>query len=158
MTDRPLSRMQRLFVASYLELWNASKAAGVAGYKWPDKQSGWLMRQPGIKAAIDVELKDVAMPAPEVIARLTQQARVNMGDFLHDDGSLNMKMIKSHGYLIKKLSYNKQGKPIIELVDSQKALELLGRHHKLFTDAVSIDLNAAVKGYVGISPDDWDEP
>ena len=49
----------------------------------------------------------------------------------------------------------------IELHDAQAALVQLGRYHKLFVDRQEHTgaLAVSVKGYVGISPDDWpDKP
>lgn len=38
-----------------------------------------------------------------------------------------------------------------------KALELLGRAHKLFTDNVNLNADVDIKGYIGVSPDDWSD-
>lgn len=37
-----------------------------------------------------------------------------------------------------------------------KALELLGRSQKMFTDNVNLNADVEVKGYQNVSPDDWD--
>lgn len=173
--SKPLSPKLQRFVEAFLETWNATEAARIAQYKSPEKQGPRIVHREYIQAAIQKRLAESAMPADEVLTRITQHASVNPGDFFHykeitvtndetgeshtrlvQDG-LNWEMVKTHGHLIKKISFNKQGKPTIEVVDNQKALELLGKHHRLFIDQVDMNVHAAVKGYVGISPDDWDE-
>jgi hypothetical protein len=48
----------------------------------------------------------------------------------------------------------------LELYDAQAALVHIGRHHKLFTDKSELTgkdgAPLVVKGYIGFSPDDWD--
>lgn len=79
-----LTRKQRLFVEHYLKCWNATEAARVAGYKWPNKIGPRLLnKNPQIQAAITERLEEAAMSANEVLARLTQQASASMGDFLY---------------------------------------------------------------------------
>jgi phage terminase small subunit len=180
---RPLSPKQRVFIEAYLETWNATEAARQAQYK-DAMRSGWqLLKLSQVQAAIQARLEEVAMPANEVLTRLTQQARVNAGDFFKfkhvpvkdekgqpivDENtgevvtklvfdSIDWDMVRTHGYLIKKLGWARNGQPVLELHDSQKALELLGKHHRLFFDQVDMNVNGAIKAYVGISPDDWDE-
>lgn len=91
------------------------------------------------------------MSADEVLLRLAQHARGDMGDFL-DIGSMgfviDLDSAKKKGltHLIKKVklrtqtSTSKEGIETethymeIELYDAQAALVQLGRYHKLFTD------------------------
>lgn len=168
--ERPLKKQIQRFIEAYLVTWVGAEAARIAGYAWPEKAATRLMKDARVQAAITARLDEVAMPANEVLARLAQQARVNMGDFIdvvdcvdpktgarYRDIAIKWDVVKSYGYLVKKISYSRQGKPQIELVDNQKALELLGKKHKLFADVVDLNAVASMKAYVGISPDDWDE-
>lgn len=139
-------KIQR-FIALYLKLWNAEEAAHQAGFKWPEKQAHRLMKRPDVQAAVQKALADAGMGSKEVLARLQQMASVNMGDFIILDQKgnyvgLDWQQIKERGYLVKKLTWVKDC-PVIELVDSERALELIGKHHKLFTE--SIDHSGGLK-------------
>ena len=74
---------------------------------------------------------------------LSEQARLNLDDFLDDDGRIDRAKVKKHGQLVKKYRYKlrkteKNGDQIfdveLELIDSQAALFFLGKHNKLVTD------------------------
>lgn len=77
-----LSFMQRAFVDAFLVTWQPTKAARIAGYRHPDRLGSRLMKNPEIAAAVTERIKASAMPADEALARLAEQARVNMGDFI----------------------------------------------------------------------------
>lgn len=82
-----LTDKQKLFVEAYLgpAQFNATKAAAAAGYKDPE-QAGWENRQKQeIAEAIRRRLSEAAMTADEVLARLAEQARGSMEDFLRVD-------------------------------------------------------------------------
>ncbi len=154
-----LSDKQALFVEEYLRTFNATQAAEAAGYSSKSAYSiGWEnLRKPEIAEVISQRLSETAMSADEVLRRLGEHARGNMGDFwkIPDKGepSLNLTTEKAKAslHLIKKMKV-KTTKRIIadidevtteidfELYDAQAALEKLGRHHKLFSDSKSIEL------------------
>jgi phage terminase small subunit len=179
---QPLSPKQRRFVEAYLVCWNASEAARVAEYAWPYKAGPNLTKLPAVQAAIQERLAEAAMRADEVLARLAEQARIDLADFMlfedeakvDDAGQpvldelgnpviirtfagLNWKELEKRGHLVKKLSYDRNGRPVIEFHDAQQALIQIGRHLKLFTDNVNLNAEVGVKGFIGVSPDDWDE-
>ena len=161
LTDR-----QRLFVEHYIQCWNASEAARRAGYPAQTaRQMGYEnLTKPYIRAAIDARLDEVAMGTNEILGRLTDQARGSMADFLSPGSgrSRNLRLdLKKAAeadklHLIKKYTTNEHGVSI-ELYDARGALELLGRHRKLFTDNVNLSGEVKVKGYTKVSPDDWPE-
>jgi phage terminase small subunit len=149
MANRALTKKQKLFVENYLQLWKPSEAARQAGYKHGDQQGARMLKNPLIAALIDQRMREISMQTDEVLTRLTQQARVNMGDFLieveiFDSDNvivekkirLNWDMVREYGYLIKRLSWSRNGDPILELHDSQTALVQIGRARKLFVDQV----------------------
>lgn len=149
MAEKKLTKKQKLFVELYLQLWKPSEAARRAGYKQPDTRGGQLMRQPQIAELIDQRMNEISMKTDEVITRLTQQARVNLGDFLivteHEDPRtklkkelvrINWEMVKKYGYLIRELSWSKRGDPILKLHDAQSALTLIGKARRMFVDQV----------------------
>lgn len=169
---KPISLKLKMFVESYLITWSATEAARRAAYSTPNKSGPRIMKRADVQAAVSERIKQAAMEADEVLARFSEQARVNINDFIicrtvsrldkngdaHDVEivDINWDAVRERGYLIKKVSWDKAGNPNIELHDGQNALIQLGKHLKLFTD-VEINVNTIVKGYVGISPDDWDD-
>jgi phage terminase small subunit len=153
-----LSGLQRRFLVEYLsaEKPNATAAAERVGYKTPNKQGPRLLQNPKIRAAIDEYFHAYEMSAREVIARLSDQARGSLGDFL-DIGSdyeptLNLGKARREGKLHllkkfkqKKVTYvNKDDEETVtewievELHDPQAALAHVGRYHGLFTDKTDI--------------------
>lgn len=146
-TDR-----QQIFVEEYLRGWNATEAARKAGYLSPLKQGWRMMQHPEIKKLIVQRMAEISMQTDEVLLRLTQQARSNVGDFIvvqqHIDPktgkpiqefTIDMDKVIISGHLIKKLSYNARGKPTIELYDAQNALALIGKTYGMFIDKLEAD-------------------
>lgn len=88
---RPLTGKQRAFVNAYLgdAQFNATKAARQAGYAGKDHTLESVgsenLRKPEIKAAIAAYWTEKAMPAEEVTARLAEQARSTILDFIDID-------------------------------------------------------------------------
>lgn len=112
-----------------------------------------MLQDERILAEIRRRLSESAMEADEVLARLAQQARSNIADFIEmeveelvdDSGEtqtltylrLKWEAVQKYGYLIKSIKSGQYG-PSIEMYDSQKALELIGKHYGLFTDQVKL--------------------
>ena len=113
------------------------------------------IKNPKIQAAIEQKLREETLSAQEVLKRLSDQAQADIGDFLNDEHfiDIDLTQAKKDGktHLIKKIKQNTKttvmpdGTEIenhfleIELHDPQKALELLGKYYKLFTQRVEID-------------------
>ena len=153
-----LSYKRRKFVEEFLKSWNYTHAAREAGYAVPNKSYKKILEDPLVKAAIEARLSQDAMTSREVLARLAQQARVDISDFISEGVNgkpeVNWDAVRERGYLVKSLRVTRGG-VILEVHDVQKALELIGKHLALFTDNVNVS-PAAIKGYVTVSPDDWD--
>lgn len=152
-----LSNKQKVFIEEYLKTFNATQAALAAGYS-PDTaySMGWQnLRKLEISEAISQRLSETAMSADEVMRRLGEHARGNMGDFwqIPDKGApsldLTSEKAKASLHLIKKMKVKTTKRVIadidevtteidFELYDAQAALEKLGRHHKLFTDKAEL--------------------
>src|SRR5574338_427563 len=146
-----LTTKQQAFVEAYLANgFNATKAAIEAGYS--EKTARFIaaenLSKPNIRHYVDQRLKQYAMGANEVLARLSDHARGDLGEFL----GLDEQDIREHpkSWLIKryKKTVTRRGRsdnPIetevveIELHDPQAALVHLGRYHKLFVDRVQND-------------------
>lgn len=133
---------QRVFIEEYLKCWNATVAALKAGYseKTARSMGAENLTKPDIKAEIDARIAEKAMSADEVLIRLGEQARGDIGEFLTFHDGIKLPLIdiakaQDKTHLIKKLKY-RDGQIEFELHDAQSALVQLGKHHGLFTDKV----------------------
>lgn len=133
--SKKLTARQRIFVENYLATWNATRSAEKAGFAWPDKQGPRLLKDPLVQRAIEERMNAAAMPANEVLARLTQQARADFGEFLLSNGEVDWEKARNNGYLIKSVTKSPRGTRV-EIYDAQAALLALARHHGLLTERV----------------------
>ena len=147
----PALRRQN-FVEAYLRTWNASEAARQAGYLGDAAQNGWrLLQHPEIQGQIRERLAAMTLQADEVLARIADQARGDMGDFITigDDGQARLDLAKAERkgvtHLIKRLRQQASGGWDIELYDAQSALALLARHLQLFVDKSETEIKGAVR-------------
>ena len=148
-----MNNKQRAFVEEYLIDFNATQAALRAGYSERTARSMGCenLTKPDIAAEIERRLDEKTMKADEVLTRLSDMARGDMGDFLDIESmsfDLSLRKAKELGltHLIKKVkqrtvtTLKKDGDDEethyveIELHDAQSALEKLGKAHKLFVD------------------------
>jgi phage terminase small subunit len=83
MAGTRLSPRKRQFAEAYLRLWNRTQAAIEVGYS---KRSAYqighrLMKDPAVAAYIAERIDEAAMSADEVLVRLSEQARGDIGQF-----------------------------------------------------------------------------
>lgn len=145
-----LTGKQQAFVDAYLgeARFNATKAALLAGYSTRSAASigDENLEKPEIKAALKAHFDKLAMPKEEVLGRLADIARGDVNLVLDVNGEPSIRVARENGatHLIK--SYTEtvtEGESFsttrrkIELHDPQRALELIGRHHALFTDKIA---------------------
>lgn len=159
-----LDKRQQEFVKAYLDCLNASEAARRAGYKtkFINRIASENLSKPDIKAAIELGYKSRAMPRDEVLTRLERIARADATNWLtkNRDGDyyVDVEKMREAGQiaLIKKVSWDRYGNQIVEFHDPMKALELLGKHHKLFSDRISLENpdGTPIKFLVGVSEED----
>jgi hypothetical protein len=156
-----LKGKQRAFVEAYVgeAKFNGAEAARQAGYATkPNVQGARMLANASISAAIEAAFALRAMPADEVLLRLSEQAAGSLEDFLdvqegqeligddddadEDDAlprirrwSLDLDKAAKAGklHLIKELKPTKYG-TAIKIHDPQAALALLAKHHKLLGD------------------------
>lgn len=168
---RKLTNRQKVFIEEYLVCWNASEAARRAGYTGAvEVTASKLLRKTNIQEAISARMAEKAMKADEVLLRLAEIARAKVGDFITEgprqvvigkgeeaetvwleSGSLLWDEVKRRGHLIKKISFSPSG-PVIEMEDRMAALQLIGRHHKLFTDVTETDQRVRIVWDLPTSP------
>ena len=119
-----LTVKQRLFVENYLQSPNATQAAIKAGYskKTAASQGERLLRNVEIAALVTKRIDQEVMSANEVLSELADIAKADWREFVE-------------------IRYDRDGKVIdatLRLSDKIKSLELIGKHHKLFTDKQEI--------------------
>ena len=155
-----LSQKQQAFIEFYLQTWNASEAARRAGYSEKTAYSIGQenLKKPEIAAAIAARLAELKMSADEVLTRLAEQARGSLAPFLRisPDGNLHGFDVSDDKplHLLKRASVTKrtfkettEETVTLELYDAQAALNLLGKHHKLFTDVTEVSGEIGYKVY-----------
>lgn len=144
---RELTFKQRLFVEAYIgeANGNGTEAARIAGYSYPSEQSYQLLQKTTVRAAINRRLKTAAMAANEVLARISEIATADIGEFIRIDSSggysLNLKKTQ-RTRLIKKLKQTRttdkdDNETVVtdfEVKDSFPALVKLGEYHGLWKD------------------------
>jgi phage terminase small subunit len=154
------SNKEKVWLEEYLKCFNASEAARRAGYKWPNRIGTRKLAK--FADEIKARIAEKAMSADEVLLRLAEMARGEAGDYLLGDGSIDYDQLIADGkaHLIKKIyktsRITKDDEEIlritVEVYDAQRALELIGKHHKLFTDQANVNVSGAVQ-LIGIDPD-----
>ena len=157
---------QRAFIDHYFaNNMNATKAAIAAGYseKTAYSQGSRLLKHAEVSEAINDRLTEHAMPANEVLYRLAEMARGDIDDVVNAAGEVDMEKARQNHktHLIKKIR-NRQvdngkfssAEIEVEMYDAQFALNLLAKAHDLTN---TINVEAGIKLYHTVSPDDWDE-
>ena len=138
-----LSAMERRWLIRYLFHGNATKAAEEAGYKNPNKMGPRLRWRPKIVAAIDEYFYKHEMPAAEVVARLSQQARAEYAAYIGADGLIDLAAMKRDKrlHLVKGIKWTRDGRMIVEFYDAYQALVDIGRYYGLFKDNLKLDID-----------------
>jgi hypothetical protein len=128
---------QKLFVVYYLGVsnGNAMDAARRAGYRLPHEQGRQLLRKATISSAIEAKVAEVAMPAEELLLRMSEIVRADLLDFVNlkprakliTSASLRRLKRQGKGHLIKKLRL-KNGDIDIELEPKYGVFVKLGEY------------------------------
>lgn len=134
-----LTYKQRQFVEAYLGAanGNATEAARIAGYQWPDRLGARLVGKSSIRVAIDARLADSALPTSEILARLSDMATGSIEDFItiNAKGGYRVDFAKAKRlgklHLIKEIRPTKEG-VAIKLHDAKAALDQLGKFRGLW--------------------------
>lgn len=154
---KKLTDKEEAFCREYVISWNATRAAIDAGYskKTAKEIAHKNLTKAHIKERIEELMRTKVMTRDEVLARLADQARGSHYPFIRidDDGFVYFDFsdpeAQKHLHLIKKIKTKRDRRVVgrgeeaeiwegewveVELHDSQKALELIGKHHQLFVD------------------------
>jgi len=180
---KDLTTKERLLVFSYLECMDYHDAAIAAGYAKGKRGGGnysrhgaivWAhtaLRKPHVQEFLNDELEKLAMPSQEVIYRTDQIARGDIGHYISDDGTVDIAKARrdKRTGIIKKLkvkqrSYSTEGDGLVsetdielELYPADAALERLWKMYGLDKQKIEHSGEVVHKGYVTVSPDDWDD-
>jgi phage terminase small subunit len=146
-----LTPKQNAFVAEYLVDRNATRAAERAGYRGKphtlEVTGSDLLRHPEVRRCIDEALARraarVEVKADDVLRELLRLAMVDIGEAFDDNGRLKPlnEMSADVRRAISGLDYeeateNRGAIRKVKFWDKKGALELLGKHLKLFTDKI----------------------
>lgn len=147
-----LTNKQEAFVNAYLTCWNATKAAIAAGYseKTARQIGSENLAKPDIASRVRARIAENAMSADEVLARLADQARGDVGELVDSHTfTLDWEKAKEKGAtrLIRKIKQTiimnektEQQTEIFEfeLYDAQAALVHIGKQLGLFVNKTEV--------------------
>lgn len=140
-----LNNKQKAFVEAYLQTWNATRAAKMAGYSEKTAYSigHELLKKPEIASRVRERHAEYAMETAEILARVASHARGDIGDLVDPATmTLDLKRAMEEGntHLIKKIKQttiigeDKQTEIFeFEMYDAQAALVQLGKQQGLFS-------------------------
>jgi len=153
-----LTIKQRLFIDHYIVCMNGTEAARLAGYEGNDvtlaSVASQNLRNHKVLRVVEDRLNAFTMSANEVLIRLTDIARGDIGDVLNSMGGIDPLEAKQRGksHLIKKFktksvtTTSQNGKDDtdmyeaeVEMYDAQAALTTLMKFHGLLVDRVKVD-------------------
>lgn len=129
---------QELFIAAYLgeAKGNATEAARIAGYKKPKEQGYENLNKPHIHARVKDYVASKFATADEVLTELTDVAMAKWRDFL----------------IIKRDKDGNEVEVKMDLHAKVKSLELLGKHHQLFTENMNVS-GSLTREYIIVEDD-----
>ena len=132
--EKRLTPKQQRFIAAYLgeAKGNATAAARIAGYKDPESSAHESKQNPAIRAQIDAQLAAETLSAAEVLHHLTDVGVAEWHEFVE---------------VIVNPRTGETMKVRMDLTNKVKALELLGKYHKLFTDKSEATSNVLIREY-----------
>ena len=122
-----------------------------------------MRHNPKILAAIDEYFHAQEMAAGEVVARLSQQARAEYGEYLNYDElsgevsvDLRRLLAEGKGHLIRSFGFagKDADRQTVEFYDAFKALVQVGRYHGLFTDKQDVAMVGQMIRVIEVAPRD----
>ena len=141
-----LTEKQQKWLDEYFQCWNGAEAARRAGYSSIYQSAHDNLTNPKIRDEITLRLNLNAMSADEALSRLADMARASIEDFVQFDDSgsrvwrIDLLGAREAGklHVLKKLSYDSEGRPHLELYDAQRALELILKAHGAFSESLDV--------------------
>jgi phage terminase small subunit len=172
-----LTAQKQLFADRYVVLNDGRKGAGAqaardAGYsqKAAAQQASRLLKDVDVIAYMESRVSPVLSTAPaivggkmeadEVLTRLTNIARGNLGEFITPGGNIDIAAGKGPLHLLKRVKTKhseKMGDELeIEMYDALDALKVLAKHHRLIDRVAEDDWRKQFEE-AGIDPDAFRE-
>lgn len=161
-----LTKKQRLFVREYLVDLNATQAAIRAGYSAKTAHSAGprMLTNVGVQAAIQEAMgkraEKLELSADTVLRELARVALADVGQAYDENGQLKpfSEMPEDVRRSISYVEDTEMGRKA-RFWDKTKALDLLGKHLKLFTEVSSVELSGPggkplVAGVVILPPEE----
>jgi hypothetical protein len=141
-----LNKRQAAFIEFYIQTFNQTKAAKLAGYATPHVDGNRLLSDARIKRAVNMRFASVRADTDEVLARVSVFARADIADFLAENGGLDIDAARERGITIAIKKYKVKTRRNLrtdhveteiefELHDPLRANELLGKYHRLWDSA-----------------------
>ena len=155
--ESPLNDQQMRFVDYYVTTMNQTQAYELAGYTGEEHTlaigASRLMRNAKVTREINKRLQNFTMTSNEILVRLTDIARADIGDSVNDNGDIDIKQLKRAGksHLIKKVkkrtytTMDQDGNDKVvsevevELHDSLDALKVLAKFHGLVMERLKVE-------------------
>lgn len=147
-----LTIKQRLFIDHYIVCMNGTEAARRAGYNGDDvtlaSTASQNLRNHKITREIDRRLNSFSMSANEVLIRLTDIARGDIGDVIGAVGNADITEAKRRGksHIVKRFKSKtfttddgETHETEVEMYDALDALKTLAKFHALLVDRVKVD-------------------
>lgn len=149
-----LTGKQTAFIEEYFKDFNGVKAAERAGYSGGyftlAAMASENLKKPKIAKRIAERFQARVMTADEVLSRLSGMARADISEFVTDTGAIDWGAVRKQGYLVKRIAHYKGKQSVIELHDAQTALQLIGKHLRLFVERTeNVDLTSLTVDQLG---------
>lgn len=135
-----LTDKQTLFIEKYLQCFNATEACRGVYDSDDDNVLATIgsqnLRKLKIAERIKQRLQETAMSADEVLRRLAEVARADHAEYIGNDGKVDLAGLRAAGkmHLVRSTRWTKDDNLIVTFADTDRALELIGKHHRLFAD------------------------
>lgn len=135
--DRYMAFVNEYFANGFV----GKKAAVAVGYSEKSHNDAWrLLNDPRVRAEIDRRFAEMHMSSSEILSRLAEHARATYAQYITPEGEIDVAQMVADGnaHLIKRISYDKYNNKVYEFNDVQAALQLLGKHDRLFVNKTEI--------------------
>lgn len=130
-SEDELTVRQKVFFESYMRTFNQARSAEVAGYS---RGAGRRLAK-RMSKIINDRLNENSMEGVEIVKRMVDIARGLGAEDIDVFGFVNFEKLKEDGrtHIIKKITRTRDAISV-EVYDSQRALEILGRSQELFRE------------------------
>ncbi len=150
MKSNKLTPKQEAFVREYLIDLNATQAALRAGYspRTSNEQGSRLLANVSVRFALNQAMKErgerTKVTGDRVLMEIERLAMFDPKDLTRLTGPRDIEDLPEDiRRAIVGWSWDKNGNFTVKMA-KEKALEMLGRHHKLFTDKIEVDVTASL--------------